>query len=504
MKAVLGIDCGSSAAKATLLAEDGSVLANAEHPITTRRPAPGLAEQDPQEWYAASVAAGRQCLRVAAPHSLEAIAVDGGAHCFAALDAAGQPVAQAIHWSDLRDAREVEELEAEAGRRIHHLTLEPVNSASTIAQLAWIRRNAEAAWKRIARLLVVKDYVRFRMTGKAATDPYDAAGTQLFDVRAGLWSREIAALAGVDPAWLPDVAPPHSVAGPLGGAAARDLDAGEGVPVVVGSGDSAVEAAGLGALSPGDCVLKLGSSANTETILDAPVESRAALVYPYLVDGCWIAITATGSGAAALRWFQDLMGAGGGPQPTRERRDADLAGVAEVPAGADGLLFHPFLAGERSPYWDPRLRASFAGIRAGHTRAHFYRAIMEGVAFSLRDCLDAVAVPPSGRLRLVGGAARVAPWPQIVADVLGRDLERPARSDASVGSAMLAGIGVGLFRSWADAVERSPVAAERVRARGQVRRVYEELFAVYRQAVAFHAAQGRRLSSIDEASRSVP
>jgi xylulokinase len=271
----------------------------------------------------------------------------------------------------------------------------------------------------------------------------------------------------------------------------------------VGSGDSALEAASLGALSPGDCVLKLGSSANTETIMAAPLRSPAALVYPYVVQGTWIAITATSSGAASLRWFQELVGAIGAGGPPGDGLDPGLAGAAAVAPGAEGLLFHPFLAGERSPYWDPYLRGSFAGIRAGHTRAHFYRAVMEGVAFSLRDCLQALGAMPGGRIRLIGGGARSAPWPQVVADVLGRDLERPARSDASVGSAMLAGIAVGLFRDWPDAVERSPVTAEAFAASRAAHAVYDRLFEAYREAVAGNAAQGRRLARISEASGSV-
>ena len=487
MRYLLGIDVGSSDCKALLIAEDGTVIAGGVQPYPTRYPRPGWAEQEAQDWYSAACEAVRQCMRQTGVDArrVAALAVDGPAHNVALLDAAGEPLCPVIHWSDLRSAPQAERLRPSCGLRIFAITYSQLNPSWTLPQLLWVRENLPDIWHKLRRILVTKDYVRYRLTGNCQTDIYDAIGTQLYDVAAGCWSAELCDMIGLDMACLPPLALPGEIAGPLLPEAAAALGLPAGIPVAVGSGDSVVEALGIGAAAPGACIVKLGTAANVNLVTAQPYPSPDSITYRHVVDDLWFSITATNAGASTMRWFRNTFCRVEVEQARAQNVSVHVlidALAESVPAGAGGLLFHPYLMGERSPYWDPYLRGDFVGITAQHTMKHFARAIMEGVAFSIRDCRRVVEAlgQPITRTYIIGGGAKSRLWRQIVSDVLGQPLIKPAVEDAAFGAALVAGLASGVYANWHEAVERCVRAEETLHPTPKLQPLYDAMFETYR------------------------
>ena len=488
MRYLLGVDVGSSECKALLVDTAGNVHGRSRLPFPTHRPRPGWVEQDPDDWYRAACIAVQSCLRSAGadPAAIVALSVDGPAHNVALLDDAGHVLRPTIHWSDLRSAPQAEVLEAEHGERVFSTTYSRVNPSWTLTQLVWLREREPATWQRLRRILVTKDYVRYRLTGSYETDVYDAIGTQLFDVDANDWSPDLCELAGFRLEWLPSVRPAAAIGGRVTRTAAADTGLPEGLPVAVGSGDSVVEALGVGATRPGDCVVKLGTSANVNLVTASARPSRQSITYRHLVDPSWFCITATNSGTATMRWFRDTFCRHEVEKAEREKLDAFVVidrMAAEAPAGAGGLVFHPYLSGERSPHWDPYLRGDFVGISMQHDLKHFARAAMEGVAFSIRDCFRVVEglEQPVERTYLLGGGAKSSLWCHIVCDVLGTPLRKPRVEDAAFGAAMLAGVAAGVFAGWEEATVACVRTDEVFEPRPTHQILYDDLFDVYRR-----------------------
>lgn len=488
MDTLLGIDIGTSACKAVAMEATGGLLAWATRAIPLQRPWAGCAEQRPEDWLEAACGAIRACLEKGGirPESVLALSLTGPAHCVALLDGAGEPLRPTIHWSDERSAQQTEHLEREAGRELWAITGQRLHPSCTLPQLYWLREREPDIWLSLRRILPIKDYVRFRLTGRISTDPYDAAGTMLYDLSAGQWSGAICERLGLAKEALPPIEPAAALGGRLMEAAARQTGLLAGTPVAVGSGDSAVEAFGAGALRPGDCTITLGTSANVNIVTREPVPSRAAMAYPFLVDGHGLSVMATNSGASSLRWFcESFWPSGMKGDPVVAEREL-LERAQAIPPGSEGLIFHPYLVGERSPYWDPTLRGSFLGITGRHGLGHFARAVLEGVAYSLRDCMEAAeeAVLPVRRSVLLGGGSLHPVWRNIVRDALGRPLARPAVADASCGAALLAGLAAGAFETWEAAAGARPGDAEMLEPDAQAHAAYSRGFETYRKAAA--------------------
>jgi xylulokinase len=500
---LLGIDVGSSDCKAMLVTPQGEVVARAVQPYPTQYPRTGWAEQNPEDWYEAACTTIRACLAQAdgARERIAALAIDGPAHNVALLDAAGAVIRPTLHWSDLRSVPQSESLEAQMGEQVYATTYSRVNPSWTLTQLLWLRENEPECWRRLRYVLVTKDYVRWRFTGDYVTDPYDAVGTQMYDVRAMAWSPEVCAVTGYTPSDLPRVCAPTEIAGVLRADAAADTGLLTGMPVIVGSGDSVIEAFGIGALEPGDCIVKLGTSANVNLVTGDPLPSRESITYPHVAAGRWFTITATNSGASTMRWFRDTF-------CRLEVEQARAQGVSVyslidqlsegAPPGADGLMFHPYLMGERSPYWNPHLRGDFVGISARHNAHHFARAILEGVAYSILDCLDVVRRlgQPIQHLSLIGGGAKSKTWRTVICNVLGVRLNKPKIEDAAFGSALLAGVGIGMFASLAEAVQTCVRYDETLLPNAEQHALYQEFFAIYRDITRDLAAHSRRLTQL--------
>ena len=314
---------------------------------------------------------------------------------------------------------------------------------------------------------------------------YDAIGTQLYDVHAGVWSDALLNLVGLSKEWLPEVRPSGDICGGLTRAASRDSGLLEGTPVAVGSGDSVVEAAGIGAIAPGHCILKLGTAANVNLVMREPKPISGAICYRHVVDPYWFAITATNSGTSTLQWFAETF-CRSEPAPTEARPIYQLVEdlAADSLPGARGMLFHPYLQGERSPYWDPHLRGNFIGLDRRHRLEDFARAVLEGVAYSLRDCFELVSSfdESISKLYLIGGGAKSRFWSQLVCDVLGRPLVKPPIQSAAYGAAILAGIATGVFRGWSDAQRICDLPVEELHPAEETRQLYDNCFGTY-QAV---------------------
>jgi xylulokinase len=474
--AVVGIDVGTSGVKGLALDHSGDVLAQAEagYPLST--PHPGWAEQDPALWWEATEAVLAD-LRAAAGVPA-GIGLSGQMHGLVALDRSDQVLRPAILWNDQRTAAECEEIEETIGlERLIALTGNRALTGFTAPKLLWLRRHEPELYAEIAGVALPKDYVRLRLCGEHATDVADASGTLLLDVAARRWSEEVLTALKLDHAWLPRVLESPAVSGSTA----------EGVPVAAGSGDQAAGALGVGVDRPGPASVVLGTSGVVFAALEAFAADPQARVHAFChaVPDAWHAMGVTLSAAGSLRWLRDAAAAGVG-------YDQLMDEAAAWPAGTEGLLFLPYLVGERTPHADPDARGAFAGLSVRHDRGALVRAVLEGVAFSLRDSLDLIAElggrPELGRVS--GGGARSILWLQIVASVLELPLERVAVDEgAAFGAALLGGVAAGIWPDVHAAVAATVTPRERIdpvpewveiyrERRGQFRALYPALRSV--------------------------
>ena len=502
-QALLGIDLGAGSLKATLIdPAQGRVLGSASHPITTRIPHPGWSEQDPQEWYQALCTAVPQALGNAdlPAANILALAVSAGAHIPVLLDASDQPIRPAILWNDQRSAAEAAELREQHGALIEQTSLNRANPTWTLPMLAWLRRHEPQALARTRRLCLAKDYLRLQLTGAWASDYSDAVGALLADNARRDWSAELCELIDWPPANLPPLLSATASAGQITAQAAADTGLLPGTPVMTGSNDTTVELFGVGALKSGQAAIKLATAGVLFLTVDEPRVLPPISCYPHLLDGMYYLATGTNSCASAHRWARDTLFA--------ELSFDDFDALARTaPAGAAGLIFHPYLQGERGPHWNPQLRANFLGLTMQHQRAHFARAVYEGIAYSINDLLhDARGKGLQfSAARLLGGGARSAVWRQILADITGLVMEIPENSDASFGSALVAGIGAVVFSSPQEAVARCVRIVQRAEPDSGRHAFYQTLFAIYQDAQAAMATLDARIGqAVSQTPAAVP
>ncbi|ARJ70959.1 xylulokinase [Paracoccus contaminans] len=476
---LLGIDLGAGSLKSTVITAAGAVVATASAPVETLAPRPGYSEQDPEGWWAALVGALRDLWAQGVdPARIAAVSVTAGAHTHVLEDAQGRTLRPAIMWNDARSGAQVARARAAHGDMILARSGNRISPTWTLPQLIWLREEEPGTHAAIRRILPAKDWLRRRLDGSAATDITDAWGLMLADAATGGWSAELCALAGIAPEVLPAITGSSAVTGEVGAEAARQTGLRAGTAVICGTSDTNAETYAAGMTRPGIGALKLATAGTVSTLTAAPAFSDDVIHYPHLVPGHHYAILGTNSCASAHRWLRDALFAA-------EGFDGMDRLARQAPAGCEGLLFHPYLNGERSPYWDPDLRASFVGLGFGHGGPHLCRALYEGIAFTLRDCLSVLRDRAMGfdTARLVGGGTRSALWRQIIADVTGLTIEVPAEGDASYGAALIAGIGAGVFADTDDAA-RAIRVAETLRPDPSVRGVYDDAFDRFREAKA--------------------
>jgi len=457
---LLGIDLGTSSVKVLLATETGQVLGkgSAEYPI--HRPRPDQAEQHPDDWWQATVAAVRQALAsvqgtpvlASATSAISAIGLSGQMHGTVLLGKAGQVLAPAVIWPDQRSQRQVREITDLVGaERLIELTGSPVATGFQAATIRWTQQERSDLWRQTHSVLLPKDYVRYRLTGETCTDPSDGSGTLLLDVRRRDWSSEVLAALEIDVAKLPPVQPSAAVAGLLSRKVAEALGLPAGIPVVTGAADTACGAVGAGIVSAQTLLLTI--STGGQIVLPAPevqvdrlgrIHTFCGALAPGPGQAGWYQMAAILSAGMALRWLRDQVFCLSG-----ETSYAQMVAWAETaPAGAGGLLFLPYLVGERTPHMDPSARGLFLGLTASHGRAELVHAVLEGVAMACYDAYQVLAelgARPE-RVIMAGGGARSQLWRQIVADVFDLPVQRLQVGEQSAwGAILLAGGGVGLF-----------------------------------------------------------
>ena len=461
---LLGIDVGTGGARALLLDEMGRVLgaATAEH-AEMSSPQLGWAEQDPRDWWRATCVAVAECLAEAGAAGAEvsAVGLTGQMHGLVLLDAAGEVLRPALIWCDQRTEEECRAITERVGaKRLIELTANPALTGFTLPKIWWVRAHEPEIWRRVRSIMLPKDYVRFRLTGVRATDVADASGTLLFDVVNRRWSAEMLQASNLQAEILPEVFESPEISGRVSkeGAAASGLR--EGTPVVAGAGDQAAGAVGMGIVEPGNISATIGTSGVVFAATSSPVVEPQGRIHTFChaIPGRWHVMGVTQGAGLSLRWFRDQFASGAS-------YDALMKEAAQAPPGADGLLWAPYLMGERTPHLEPNARAALVGLTAQHTRAHVLRAILEGVAFSLRDTFTIfreLSVPAKS-IRLGGGGARSPLWQQIQAEIYGMPVDLVAAEEgAAYGAALLAGVGAGVWRSVEAACETVVQVAKRV------------------------------------------
>ena len=479
MRYLLGVDFGGSSSKATLLGEDGRVAATATCEYPTYYPQSGWAEQNPEDSWNAFVSNVRELLEKsgAAPEDIAAVALDAATHTAVLLDEQDRSVRNAIYWTDTRASAEADELRARCGEKITRLSFNSVSSLWTLPQLLWLSRHEPETLARTKKIMAVKDYIRYRLTGDFVTDDIEAMGFMLLDANRNAWSDELCALAGVAADRLPPLVRPTQRLSVLREEAARETGLRRDTLVIAGTTDTVMEVYAAGAIAPGQATVKLATAGRICAVTERAVVDPCLVTYRHVIDGLWYPGTATKSCAASNRWYRDTFGG------DYAQMSGAAAGVAR---GSDGLFFHPYLQGEITPYRDDRLRASFVGATGHHTKAHFNRAVLEGIAYSMKDCyqeLKRLSIAPREAV-IIGGGAKAPLWRQIMADMLGIPLRTVSDVDSSLGSAMLAGVAAGVFADHQDAAARCVRIQDEIAPDPEGVAYYERGFGLYRQIQA--------------------
>jgi xylulokinase len=464
MKYVLGIDVGTGGTRAVLTNRQGEIVgaATCEH-VPFRSPKTGWAEQDPEDWHRATGSAVRETISAAGIDSSEiaAVGLAGQMHGAVLLDENNSVLRPALIWCDQRTQAQCDWLNANIGeQKIIELTSNPALTNFTLTKLLWVRDNEPELWKRFRRILLPKDYVRFRLTGEHAMDVAEASGTLMLDVAHRRWSEQMMSAAGIPMSCLPKLYESPEICGRISDTGASHTGLKAGTPVVAGAGDQAAGAVGMGIVRAGAVSATIGTSGVVFAATDSPAMDPRGRVHTFChaIPGRWHVMGVTQAAGLSLRWFRDLLGESSYDDLTRE--------AATVPPGSDGVLWAPYLMGERTPHLDPNARGTLTGLAASHTRAHVIRAVLEGVAFSLKDTFslfDEMKVPVRN-VRLGGGGARSPLWRQIQADVYGHEVEiLEAEEGAAYGAALLAGVGAKFWPSVDDACDAVVKVQQQVR-----------------------------------------
>ena len=488
MPYLLGLDIGTSGAKALLCDQDGRVhaTATAEYPLSA--PFPLWSEQDPADWWRGARVALRDAVAQAGVDTAQiaGLGLTGQMHGAVFLDERGAVIRPALLWNDQRTAAECDEIAERVGARLLiAIAGNPALTGFQAPKILWLRNHEPERYARLAQVLLPKDYIRLLLTSVSATDASDAAGTLLLDLHERDWSDDILQKLEIPRAWLPRVFEGPQVTGALLPEVAHELGLPAGLPVVAGGGDNAAAAVGTGVVRSGIVSSSIGTSGVIFAHADAIALDPQGRLHSFChaVPGLYHLMAVTLSAGGSLRWLRDaLRESDSGTQALSY--DEMSAAAAMVPPGAAGLVFLPYLTGERTPHLDPLARGAFVGLTARHSAAHMIRAVMEGVVFSLRDGLEIMRGLglPIDQIRATGGGGRSPLWRQLQADIYGAEVATLAAEEGpAYGAALLAGVGAGLFASVGAAVDRcvSVVGITRPDPDAQAR--YDEVYAIYRE-----------------------
>jgi xylulokinase len=449
MKLFLGLDVSTTGAKALLINEKGGVVSSATAPLTLSAPHPLWSEQDPRDWWIGIAKSIRQAIEQAgvSGSAVTAIGLTGQMHGLVLLDEQGEVLRPAILWNDQRTGAQCDEMRSRLGKqRLIQITGNDALTGFTAPKILWVQQNEPEIYARARHILLPKDYIRYRLTGGYAMDKADGSGTILFDLKNRDWSPEVLAALEIPANWLPPTFEGPAVTGYVSALATAETGLAQGTPVVGGGGDQAAQAVGVGAVQPGIIALTLGTSGVVFAATESPlIEPEGRLhAFCHAVPDRWHFMGVMLSAAGSLQWYRDTLAPG-------ISFDALVNEAGNIKAGSEGLFFLPYLTGERTPYPDPLVRAAWVGLTVRHTRAHMTRAVLEGVAFGIKDSFRLILHAGLGsieQVRISGGGAKSVLWRQIMADVLGVELVTVNTTEgAAYGAALLAGVGAGAYEN---------------------------------------------------------
>lgn len=445
---VLGLDLGTSSCKVSAVSLAGKILGSIHKEYVTETPEPGWAQQNPDDWIKALSEASRALME---QYNLDrnltrALAITSAAHIVVLLDEAGNVIRPAILWNDQRSKAQAAVFSDTAGDKIFNIAGNWPSTTWSLPHLLWIKENDPESWSKIHHILLSKDYIGYRLTGKMVTDPAAAVSTLLYDVNHACWSSDLCSMAGIKSTQLPAIAPIGHELGTLSSAGVKILGIPGQVRVYNGTMDSTAETFAAGVRKPGDCVLRLASAGGLHGITKHPAFARKLISYPYVTSNYWLSQAGTNTCAAAVSWLAKLFMDGSQSSPDFTTW-SQLA--CEAPAGSNGLMFHPYLMGERCPLWDPNLRGSFTGISLSHTRRDFARAAYEGTALSLLDASAALTSQgfEINHIKVVGGGGKSTLWCQIISDIFNVPVDYIPGADSSYGAAAISLYGLGHYDS---------------------------------------------------------
>lgn len=490
MDKLFGIDFGTGGCKAMVIDTKGKVLASVFREYPSEHKKPGWSEQDPSLWLNALTAAVGGCKEQMEDgfEGLLGLAVTASTHNAVLLDRDGKVIRNCIMWNDQRSGRQSARLREEFGDKIFEKAMAMPSPTWTLPQLMWVKENEEENFRRIHRLMFTKDYIRSFITGDFVTDVVDAQGSLFYDARKKEWSEELCKILGLPMETFPKVVQSKEIVGRVREEAARLTGLPAGLPVIAGCSDTAAEDLSAGAVRQGQIIVKLATAGNVNIVLDDAKPHVKSFTYPYSVEGKWYTVTATNSCASANRWMRDafypvekeLFEAQGEDVYLYMNKQAE-----QIPLGSDGLLFHPYLLGERCPYFNPDARGNFFGVSMMHTKGHFARALLEGVAYSLFDCLEVLKnfTDNMEDVVLIGGGAKSPLWSQIVSDVFGLEVKVPENAESSFGGALLVGVGAGCFEDEEEAVRRCVRMKRVFTPNMENHEKYMRIFEIYKRVV---------------------
>jgi len=494
MAYVLGIDVGTSACKTIIVNETGEIVAKATKEYDFIVPRPGWTESDPEVWWDATVDTIKKALEKAAikPEEIAAIGLSGQMHTLVPLDKNRKVIRNAIMWNDNRVGKQCDEVHNKVGGedRLIDYVANTALPGYTIGKILWIKEVEPGNYEKIDKFVIAKDYIRYKLTGKIATDVSDASGTCLYDVEKNKWSDDLINLLEIKKSIFPDVVESPEISGHLTSEAASILGLKEGTPVVGGAGDVLAQAVGTGATEEGIAMLVIGTAGIASVALSKFGRNPGGSLQLFRggVPGEWNIFGCTLAAGGSFKWFRDSFG-------LEEKIIANLSGedaynilvneAMQVEVGANGLLFTPYIVGERCPYTDPNARGAFVGINVMHDKRAFVRAVLEGIVFSLKDALKLIETlgVPLTQVRVSGGGAINPKWRQIQADILGTEVVTVSYSGegGSYGAAILAGVGAGFWPSVKEAARKLLKIETRTMPIAENKSKYEKVYDIYRE-----------------------
>lgn len=483
MPLLLGLDSSTTATKALLMNEEGEVLSIGSAAYDFDAPHPLWTEQDPALWWHGTIKSVQEAIRKidASPEDIVGIGVTGQMHGLVLLDAAGEVLRPALLWNDQRTGSQCDTIRERLGKKnLVAVTGNDALTGFTAPKILWVQENEPDLYAKVEQILLPKDYVRYKLTGHYATDKAGAAGTLLFDIAARNWSDEVLTALNINPEHLPQTFEGTEITGKLSTEAAEALGLRAGIPVMGGGGDQAAQATGVGAVQEGIIALTLGTSGVIFASSNQPaIEPEGRLhAFCHAVPDRWHMMGVMLSAAGSLRWLRDTIA----PNVSFADLVSETKGLAP---GSDGLLFLPYLTGERTPYPDPYARGAFVGLTVRHSRQHMTQAVLEGVGFGLRDSftlIEGAGLPQANQVRISGGGAKSAEWRQILANILDAELVTVNTSEgAAFGTALLAGVGAGLWPDVESAAEAVIKVTGSTKPQDETREAYDAHYRLYRE-----------------------